>query len=159
MLRWNALLAWVKVRLWRLLGGGFALFAVLFALKLNKLRLMRFFRHLLIKYRCWRLWKRISAGQLEGRECISTCQKLNSELLALAGFRVSPSRDLLEKGELFPKEATVLRQDYSFVAQAAFDLWYSPHPPADDVVAQVQEATLRFRESIKNAFEKKKIRV
>ena len=148
MLRWNALLAWVKVRLWRLVGSLFILFAVLFALKLNKHRLVRFAKRLITKYRCWRLWKRISAGQLEGRECISACQKLNSELLVLAGFRASPSRDLLEKGELFPKEATSLQQDYCFVAQAAFDLWYSPHAPSDSVIQQVVEATTRFHEKL-----------
>ncbi|MBQ9366936.1 MAG: transglutaminase domain-containing protein [Victivallales bacterium] len=149
MARWRNVLDWFKVRLWWILGSVTALHVILISLWFNRLRLYRLVGHLATRYRCWRLWKRISAGQLEGRSCISACQKLNNELLALAGFHVRPSRDLLEKGELFPKEASSLRDDYRIVAQAAFDLWYSPHEPSESVRSQVLEATIRFREHLR----------
>lgn len=149
MERWRNVLDWFRVRLWWILGSVTALHVILISLWFNRLRLRRLVGHLATRYRCWRLWKRISAGQLEGRSCISACQKLNNELLALAGFHVRPSRDLLEKGELFPKEASSLRDDYRLVAQAAFDLWYSPHEPSESVRSQVLEATIRFREHLR----------
>ena len=148
MARWRTTLAWCKARLWKAVGGASALLVIIVLVWANKHRLRLIVKHLRSRYRCWRLWKRISAGQLEGRQCISACQKLNNELLALAGFHARPSRDLLEKGELFPKEAASLRDDYCLVAQAAFNLWYSSHVPSESVRNQVLEATRRFHDSI-----------
>ncbi|MBR4674378.1 MAG: hypothetical protein IKP00_07935 [Victivallales bacterium] len=114
----------------------------------NRQRLGLLARWLAGRYHCWRLWKQLSSGELTGGACISACQKLNNELLALAGFHAAPSSDLLERGKLFPAGTEPLQKDYLFVAQAAFDLWYSDHVPPEALAREVQEATRRFRENI-----------
>ena len=155
LVRWHTVFAWLKAHQWRLLCGIVTLVVLVFAVKFNWRRLMRFASHLLAKYRCWRLWRRISSKRLAGAACISACQKLNCELLHLAGFQAAPSRDLLERGEVLSTGAKSLRQDYGLVAQAAFDLWYSPHPPTDAVSVQVLEATLRFHDNFLHTIGKK----
>ena len=151
MTRLSRFMTWLKAHTKPLIGFGAGMLFTAVVLWSNWRRLKYLIKRLQGKYRCWKLWRRISSGKLAAGACITACQSLNTELLAQAGYHAVPSMDLLEKCALFPAGAEPLRQDYRLVAQAAFDLWYSPHTPNSETVQNVLQATTRFRKNMQNA--------